>query len=55
MAFHQFEQQVEPRLGGEVRVELVVGSVRLLKAAKDSDGSLHDRTLASLGSMTLRW
>ena len=48
MAFHQFEQQIQPRLGGEVRVELVVGAVRLVKAVKDSDGSVHDRTLASL-------
>ena len=32
--FHQFEQEVEPCLWRQVRIELVVGFIRIVEAAE---------------------
>lgn len=42
MAFHQLQQDVEPLLGGQVGIELIVGSVRIFETAEDLDYSVHD-------------
>ncbi len=39
--FDEFEQQVEPLLGSQARVEAIVRLVRLLEAPEDSGDALH--------------
>jgi hypothetical protein len=39
--FDQFEKHVEPLLRRQLRVELIVGAIRILKTAKDLNGSIH--------------
>lgn len=41
VAFHQFEQDVEPFLGGQIGVELIVGLIRLFETAELPRDSLH--------------
>jgi hypothetical protein len=41
MPFDKFEQQVEPLLRSQVRVELIVGLVRVFKTVKHLRDSVH--------------
>lgn len=41
LAFNQLEQHVQPLLGREVGVELIVGLVRIFKAAEDLNDAVH--------------
>jgi hypothetical protein len=45
MTFDQFQQEVEPFRGGQLRVKLVVGSIGILKAEKDLSDSFHESIL----------
>ena len=37
----QFEKHVEPLLRRQLRVELIVGAIRIFKTAKDLNESIH--------------
>jgi len=39
---HELEQNVEPLLGREVRVEPVVGLIGLVKTAEDPSDAIHE-------------
>jgi hypothetical protein len=45
VTFDQFQQNVEPFLWAETSVKLIVGFVRLLKAAEDLNNAIHRITL----------
>jgi hypothetical protein len=45
MAFDQLKQQVEPFLGCQIGVELIVGLVGSIKARENLDDTLHDLSL----------
>ena len=39
--FYELEKHVEPLLWRQICVELIVGAIRILKTAKDSNDSIH--------------
>ena len=41
MPFDQFQQHVEPLLGSQVRVVLIIGPVRVFKTVKHLSDSVH--------------
>jgi hypothetical protein len=41
VTFDQFQQNVEPFLWAEIRVKLIIGFVRFLKASEDLNNSIH--------------
>jgi hypothetical protein len=45
VTFHQFQQDVEPLLGCQVRIELIVGSIRIFKAARYLNDTVHGAKL----------
>ena len=45
MTLYQFKEDVEPLLRAEVRVELIVGPVRIFETAKDLNDSVHAMTV----------
>jgi hypothetical protein len=45
VAFHELEKEVEPLFGRQVRIELIVGCVRIIEAAKYSSNSVHRQKL----------
>ena len=46
VTFDQFEKKIEPFFRRQVGIELIVGSVRIFKTAKDLRDTVHERTLA---------
>jgi hypothetical protein len=46
MPFDELQQHVKALLGGQVRVELIVGPVRVFKTVKHLRDSVHGSTLA---------
>jgi hypothetical protein len=45
LAFDQLEKDFEPSLGRQIRVELVVGAIRVGEGIEDSNDSFHSSRL----------
>ena len=52
VAFDQLEEQVEPLLGGQIGIELIVGLVGSIKARENLDDAIHTLILPGSGWLT---